>query len=378
MKTRLACVLLLLASACAPATSGAGDDGTGTDPGAGDDPATPGDSTDDTGGPTGDDTTGGPDGTGGDPPPPPPSPDAGTCGSQEEDIELINLGDPPDLLIVLDRSGSMILAPGFPPIGESKWQIMRNALTELTAARESNIRFGLSVFPTDNACGVAAGPVVPVEIDQGAAIASWMSSNGPNGDTPAQYGLQQALATFQAIPENPAGRYVLFATDGAPNCGGNPPDVDISSDAEVVAAVEALAANNIPTYVLGFGGIFGLDPQVLNDAALAGGVPRAGGPPHFYQASNAAELEEVLDEISGGIIVPSCSYELQELPPDPELVTVTIDGVPVPRSTAQTNGWDYFPDPSTVTFFGSYCRDIESGSVRSVGFAFGCPGPVID
>ncbi len=359
---RIFACIAMTAAACGPTPAGGGggdDDGTGT--------------------------TGMPDAATTAPPRPDarpddttPRPDAGNCGAQEEEIELTNLGDPPDLLIVLDRSGSMILAPGFPPIGESKWSIMTTALSNLTEARESNIRFGLAVFPTDDACGVSAAPAVPVDIDQADSISSWMSTHGPNGDTPAQYGLQAALDIYASMPVNPAGRYVLFATDGVPNCGGSPPNVDISSDVEVVAAVEALAAQDIKTYVLGFGGIFGLDPDVLNDAALAGMVPRAGGPPHFYQATNAAELEAVLDDISGGIIVPSCSYELAEAPPDPDLVTVTVDGVPVPRSTSHTDGWDYHPDATTITFFGSYCDDIEAGTVSSVSFVFGCPGPVID
>ena len=34
-------------------------------------------------------------------------PDAATCGAQTQDIGVVNLGDPPDLLVVLDRSGSM-------------------------------------------------------------------------------------------------------------------------------------------------------------------------------------------------------------------------------------------------------------------------------
>jgi hypothetical protein len=305
-------------------------------------------------------------------------PDAGNCGAQEEEIELVNLGDPPDLLIVLDRSGSMILAPGFPPIGESKWSIMSSALTDLTAAKEGNIRFGLSVFPTDNACGVSPGAAVPIAIDNAAEIASWMSSNGPDGNTPAQFGLQEALDIYTSIPVNPEGRYVLFATDGIPNCGGDPPNVDIVSDAETVAAVEALTAAGIPTYVLGFGDPLGFDPAVLNDAALAGGVPRAGGPPHFYHANNAAELDAVLEDISGGVIVPSCSYELASPPPDPDLVTVLADGVAVPRSPSHANGWDYHPDASTITFFGTYCTDIEAGIITSVQFIFGCPGPIVD
>src|SRR5690349_2671129 len=39
-----------------------------------------------------------------------------TCGAQSQDIGLVNLGDPPDMLIVLDRSGSMSgPIPSFPP-----------------------------------------------------------------------------------------------------------------------------------------------------------------------------------------------------------------------------------------------------------------------
>ena len=57
-------------------------------------------------------------------------------------------------------------------------------------------------------------------------------------------------------------------------------------------------------------------------------------------------------------------------------MTVTADGVPVPRSPSKTNGWEYHPDSSTITFFGSYCSDIESGAISSVDFIFGCPGPI--
>jgi hypothetical protein len=69
---------------------------------------------------------------------------------------------------------------------------------------------------------------------------------------------------------------------------------------------------------------------------------------------------------------------LASAPPDPNLVTVTADGVPVPRSPSQADGWDYYPDDSTITFFGSYCTDIESGAISSVNFIFGCPGPIAE
>ena len=301
--------------------------------------------------------------------------DPGVCGAQQETIELINLGDPPDVLIVLDRSGSMALPPGLIPTGgTSKWSMMESALNNLVGTWENNIRFGLSVFPTDNACGVAQGTEVDIDIDNASAIDQRLSQLGADGNTPAHPALQEALATFNGIPVNPEGRFVLFATDGTPNCN---PTVDDDGSAATIAAVEALHTAGIETFVLGFGGNFAFDVNVLNDAAQAGGRAKP-SKPYFYQAENATELENALTTIAGGIIKPSCSYQLSEAPPDPDLVTVTADGVPVPRSTSHTNGWDYHPDEMTITFFGDYCTNIESAVIESVEFVFGCVGPIAD
>lgn len=299
-----------------------------------------------------------------------------SCGAQTEHIAVENLGDPPDLLIVLDRSGSMTgPIPMFPPNFTPKWTIMRDALNGVVTQRQDNIRFGLSEFPTNDDC--AADPAtavrVPIDLGQAPEVAQYFMTRSPNGNTPAAAGLAAALAHYNAIPANPAGRYVLFATDGEPNC-----DVDEATAAtHTVQAVQALAAAGIKTYVLGFGGAFATG-TVLNDAALAGGVPRPGGPPHYYAANSANELAAALQAISGGIIVPSCSYALATAPPVPDDVTVTLDGVVVPRSMMHTNGWDYHPDAMTITFFGSYCQQIMAGATGQVSFAYGCPGPVID
>lgn len=306
------------------------------------------------------------------------SADGSNCGAQTEPIELISLGDPPDMLIVMDRSGTMLLPPGMFPVGDSKWQIMKDSLAIVLPARDSNIRFGLTVFPTDNACAVEPGARVGIEINNALPILSYLNTTGPDGNTPAQFALVEALAYYQSIPVNPAGRYVLFATDGIPNCGGDPPNVDIVSDAETVAAAEALADAGIHTFVLGFGGMFGLDPDVLNDAAEAGLEPKPNGPPYFYHAEDAAGLQDALDSIAGGIITPSCSFELASAPPVPDDVAVYFDGAPVPRDANHQNGWDYYPDATTITFFGSYCDSITTGAVTAVDFVYGCPGPIVN
>jgi hypothetical protein len=353
--TRACAVFVLTLAACGPASRGADDDGSDDDDD--DQPAIDA--------PVSNPTDGTPIEEG----------DA-SCGAQNTPIEVENLGDPPDLLIVLDRSGSMSSPiPMFPPNFTSKWMIMRDALNALSAEFDDNIRLGLAEFPTNDDCAADAGAAVRVPIDLGQApeIMQYFATRSPNGNTPAMLGLQAALTYYNSIAANPAGRYVLFATDGEPNCAADA----ATASAQTVAAVQALAAAGIKTYVLGFGGGF-VDDSVLNMSALAGQVPRAGGPPHYYAANNATELQNVLDQIAGGIIVPSCSYALASAPPVPDDVTVTLDGVVVPRSTQHTNGWDYYPDAMTITFFGTYCDQISSGAVANVSFVYGCPGPVID
>jgi hypothetical protein len=304
-----------------------------------------------------------------------PNIDAPTCGAQQETIGVVNLGDPPDLLIVLDRSGSMTAPPTtFPPIFTPKWSIMRDGLHTVSLAKDQQIKFGLLEFPSDDNCAADATAEVPIALGASPAIASYFAGRSPNGNTPAHVGLTSALTYYNSIPVNTAGRYVLFATDGLPNCsGGNP---DTASDAETVAAVTALKTAGIPTYVLGFG-TFGLPAGVLNDAAIAGGKPRPGAT-KFYEANNANDLTMALDAIAGGVIVPSCSYQLASAPPVPDDVTVTVNGVVVPRSTAHTDGWDYYPNAMTITFFGSYCAQITGGAITDVSFVYGCPGPVIN
>lgn len=66
------------------------------------------------------------------------------------------------------------------------------------------------------------------------------------------------------------------------------------------------------------------------------------------------------------------------LPPEPENVTVTFDGVPVPRSTSNNDGWNYTAGGTEITFFGSYCDRLRQGQVKQVRFLFGCKGPVIE
>ena len=296
------------------------------------------------------------------------------CGAQMSNIGVVNLGDPPDLLVVLDRSGSMTEAPPtFPPVFDTKWNIMKNALNTVVGQKDQSIKFGLLEFPSDTNCAADATAEVGIQLGAKNAVAGYFASRSPGGNTPAHTALTSALTYYNSIAVNPAGRYVLFATDGLPNCKGGDPNM--ASDAETVAAVTALKNAGIPTYVVGFG-TFGLNTGVLNDAAVAGGKPKPGNT-KFYEANNAADLNMALQAIAGGIIVPSCTFQLQMAPPDPTNVTVTINGMAVPKDTSHQNGWDYHPNAMTITFFGTYCDTIKMGASTAVNFIYGCPGPIL-
>jgi hypothetical protein len=261
----------------------------------------------------------------------------------------------------------------FPPVFDSKWNIMKSALNMVVSAKDQSIKFGVLEFASDDNCAVDANPEVAIQLGAKTATASYLAGRQPASNTPAHLGLQSALTYYQSIPVNPAGRYVLFATDGLPNCEGGDPNA--ASDASTVAAVTALYNAGIPTYVVGFG-TFGLNTGVLDSAAIAGGKAKPGNP-KFYEANNANDLNMALQAIAGGIIVPSCSFALQSAPPDPNLVTVKINGMAIPRDMAHQNGWDYHPDAMTITFFGSYCSQIMMGANTNVSFVYGCSGPIL-
>lgn len=337
-------------------------------------------------GPGGGVDSGGLPGTDAGPTPPPrdsgpPPPDAGCEATTPLGATII--GDPPDMLLTVDISGSMCspLVDTFPPSMTTKLSIMRAALDALVTSKDARINFGMMLFPGDNACGAGTvrNPIMP---RNGAAIRSTLGGLTTDffgcalthqGATPTHTSIDAARAYYGTIPVNPVGRFVLLATDGLPNCGAPTPDGGTEQTVdETVAAIEALRADGIVTYVLGFGADFSGGEAALMRMATAGGT---GAP---YNARSAAELDVALDAIAAAIIPPSCEVMLDGPARDPRLFQVRFDGGPlIPRNEAHTSGWDYDAASNVITFYGPECERVRSGDVASVEVDFGCPGPLI-
>jgi hypothetical protein len=291
-------------------------------------------------------------------------PDAMIC-DQTTPITATQQQATPDMLLVLDKSGSMS-----DPLGNSgsKWDVMRQALTTVLPQFDMQIHWGMEYFSSDGQCGagVVANGIAP---NNTAAILGSVNGLSPGGATPTYSSIDSAKAYYATIPVNPDGRFVLLATDGLPNCGpGGNGDPSVTQS---IASIAALNAQGIKTFVIGFGDVAVSDPTVLNQFATAGGTGS------YYPATSPAQLQQALQSISGSIVQVSCTFDLQAVPPDASKLSVTLDGNQIPRDPNHAMGWDYDPATNTITFYGATCNSIQSGSGGTLGIDYGCGGPVI-
>lgn len=279
----------------------------------------------------------------------------GFCGCEGD--QFTAEGVPPNMMIVLDRSGSM----DDPINNTTKWDIAVNAVDNLLASYSAQVRFGLVLYQGD------AGDCAPgqVEVDIGpntaGAINNALAATGPNGFTPIGDTLN-ALIGWPSLADTTRDNYILLLTDGTETCDG-----------DGVAAVTALLAQTptVKTFVVGFGS--GVDNQALNQMAQAGGTPRPNGPPWYYRANNAAELNAAFDAIGAAVL--SCTYTLSGQP-DIDTLHVFFDGQGIPLDPTHTDGWDYDPTTNQITFYGPACDSLRTGTVTDLVIVSGCAVPV--
>jgi hypothetical protein len=230
-----------------------------------------------------------------------------------------------------------------------------------------------------------------------------LSEISANGGTPTAATFDTITPRLQSLPGK---TYVIFATDGGPNCDpaarcdasqcqsnmegltgcpvGGPLNccaptmtggpLACEDTAPTVAAVQALATSGVPVYVLG---VPESEPyaDVLAQLASAGGTARevdggdAGGPLYYaVTGTDEAALESALSTIAAKI-TGTCSFDLGSEPSDPSLVNVFFDGSPIAQ--AGSDGWTL--GGTTVTVLGASCQQILSGAVLDVRVVAGCP-----
>ena len=266
---------------------------------------------------------------------------------------------PADVLFVVDRSGSMTL----PTLdGATRWNALVSAVRAVLPPLDASMALGLIIFPDADACAVPPTPVVPLSMMAGARIATALGQRGPyrTAYTPTLAALQSAEQHLRAMPSTRR-RFIVLATDGAPNCG--------SGAAQVITQIARIRTTyGVDTFVLGIPGAdLSLYPS-LNTMAEAGGRARTGAI-RFYEAGSTAQLETALRSITAA--TRACTWRFATTPARPDMVTVQFDGRPVSRDG--TNGW-VFTDGTNreIRFNGTSCAQVTGGTVRTVSAGFGC------
>jgi hypothetical protein len=275
-----------------------------------------------------------------------------TCGGELFQATRVQA----NFLIVLDQSGSMGETL---PAGGTKWNLATAALKSVTSTNQTAIRFGLSMFPGATKCSEGSN-FVPVGDSTAAAIASAFPVKSNGSGTPIGAALQLA-AMRPELTDVTRANYVLLVTDGMENCQGDP-----------VAAVKALAAKGVKTYVVGFGA--DVDATRLAQMAVEGGTARL-TTPKYYQADDQGTLNTAFTQIAAGAV--GCDYKLQKEPPDLNKVYVAIDGNLINRDRTKQMGWEYDPSTMRLTLYGGACDVVRKATSPKVQIVYGCPDPTI-
>ena len=283
------------------------------------------------------------------------------CGTQTSGTAR----EPADVLLVLDRSGSMDYSTtsdnncnNGSANCTARWPALTSAVNATLSSTSNSISWGLKLYSsTGNACGVSSGVEVQIATTSVATIQSLITSTKPGGNTPTAQAIT-AAANYLTTVKDQNTKYILLATDGEPNCaaGGNTtPNVQATVD-----AIAAAKAAGFLVYVIGIG------PSVGNLDNFAA----AGGTTNYFPATSPQALTDAFASISKA--VTTCTFNLTQAPPDVNNIAVYLDKSLVEKNGA--NGWSLGANSLTIVLNGSTCDKITSGAATQVQVLFGCPG----
>jgi hypothetical protein len=304
-----------------------------------------------------------------------------------------------ELMLVIDRSASMrqtIAGETGAPMDQWRWTILRAALSDALGSLDPRVLVGAKFFPnaipagtmptTEQACSGTDAVDVHCAPDTAPMILSLFTSTDPNGGTPTAVALDRAVDGFSATAER---RFMLLATDGAPNCNsmldrfactctspgdactnpaGVPGAFSCLDEDRTLETLAGLFDRGIPTYVVGIEGPeFG---DVLDAMAVAGGRPRTvPGERAFYSVRSAAQLHQALMDITSSI--SACNFTTPSLPPDDARFSIAIDGTTVPEDPM--NGWTWSDRTrGELELHGAACADAQTG-MRIEAIIDSCP-----
>lgn len=283
-----------------------------------------------------------------------------TCAAVDLDAERVT----PNVLLIVDRSGSMDTNEFPPGSGVTRWDALRDALMAmpdgLVFSLQSSVRFGLVTYEnSDRPSGCPDLDTVPCAIDNYSTIDTAYAGFEPGQDTPTGDSVTAVLSMLSTlVPTADAGDPTIFilATDGEPDTCEDGNDT-AGGRLESIAAVETAFSRGIETYVISVGE--DVSGAHLQDVANAG-LGRSGSDPDamFWVASDTGGLNDALETIIGGVI--DCELTLSGSI-DPSLACsgeVRLGGDVLPCD--DPNGWRAI-DANTIELTGTACDRLQTG-----------------
>lgn len=295
------------------------------------------------------------------------------CGQIEFTLTQL----PPNVMILLDRSGSMSSGAG----GDSRWNVAKNAIQTVTTTFDTQIRFGLATYSSCLLPGCSAGSiVVPIADSNAVNINGFLGNTIDQGSQNGQavVGGKVQYLCDSGLPETSTGKS-LSALVGEPSLADplRTNAVILLTDGEESSSCVAgcggpcgaqslvLQTPSVRTFVIGLG----VNSSAIDTIALAGGTTQA------LPANNQAELNNAFNQIAAA--VATCEFVLNNAPADADKLYVHFNDNPAQIPADPNNGWSFDPTTNKLVFHGAACDDIKSGKVTDIDVVYGCPGPVV-
>ncbi len=295
----------------------------------------------------------------------------GVCAT----IELAARPVTPNVLLIVDQSGSM--RNDF-EAGRSRWVSLQQALLAqpdgLVASLQEQVRFGLALYSAESEDDENVDGVCPMLTDVNLAlrnyegIASVYNAAEPVDETPTGDALMEILDRLGATPDpdvNPT--IFILATDGEPDTCEQPNPQ--RGQEEAIDAVTEAFRRNIRTFVISVGE-GSVSRRHLQDLANAG-LGRGPGDPDadFWVAGNEDGLGDALREIVGGVV--SCDVILDGRIDPAEACTGSVRLNGRELTCDGPDGWSARSD-NRIEIRGEACEELQGMSGAILEATFPC------
>ncbi len=292
----------------------------------------------------------------------------GDCAEVEVQIETV----PPTVVLLVDRSWSM--TKDF--AGAERWGAVYRTLmhpqTGIVPRLQSQIRFGLTLFTSNNGDQGGACPILtevaPV-IDGAMAIDEVLGAKRPIDEGPTGESLA-LTATTLAGQGGMGPKAIVLATDGEPDTCGQPnPD---EGHAQALSAAVQAQELGIDVYVISVGDDVG--DEHLQQMANAGvGRPiDAADPAPYYKALDVDALVSAFDEVVTALV--RCDAVIEGVVDLDQACSgrVSLDG------EALACGEDFvLTDETTLMLLGDACESLQRGGPHELHATWPCDAVAI-